>query len=231
MSGGSIAVPIDISRGAALRQLTHRLNIWEQIPQGGPIVYPIIGIFALAVLIIVERCIYLFAKSVNAESLMQSVCMHAENQDWDACAAVCEAVRSKPIPKVLLAGIKFKDFSRQDLENVLQEAILNEIPRLERFLSTLGMLAVIAPLLGLLGTVTGMINTFNVITFFGTGDPKMMSGGISEALITTMLGLAAAIPIMLSHTLLNRKVETMISQMEEKSVAFVNTLFKSKSGS
>ena len=84
----------------------------------------------------------------------------------------------------------------------------------------------IAPLLGLLGTVTGMINTFHVITFYGTGDPRMMSGGISEALVTTMLGLSVAIPIMLSHTLLTRRIETVIVQMEEKAIAFVNTVFK-----
>jgi biopolymer transport protein ExbB len=88
------------------------------------------------------------------------------------------------------------------MENALQEAILREVPPMERFLSTLGMLAAIAPLLGLLGTVTGMIGTFHVITQHGTGDPRMMSGGISEALVTTMLGLSVAIPIMLAHTLL-----------------------------
>jgi biopolymer transport protein ExbB len=114
------------------------------------------------------------------------------------------------------------------VENVLQEAILGEIPAIERFLSTLGMLAAIAPLMGLLGTVTGMINTFHVITLYGTGDPRMMSGGISEALVTTMLGLCVAIPIMLAHTLLSRRVETQISRMEEKSVAFVNMIFKTR---
>jgi biopolymer transport protein ExbB len=113
---------------------------------------------------------------------------------------------------------------REDKENALQEAILREIPPLERYLSTLGILAAIAPLLGLLGTVTGMINTFHVITFYGASDPRMMSGGISEALVTTMLGLAVAIPIMLCHTLINRKVETLISTMEEKAVAFVNAV-------
>ncbi len=116
----------------------------------------------------------------------------------------------------------------KEMENALQEAILGEIPRVERFLSTLGMLAAIAPLLGLLGTVTGMINTFHVITYYGTGDPRMMSGGISEALVTTMLGLSVAIPIMLAHTLLARRVETQISRMEEKSVAFVNIIFKTR---
>jgi len=114
------------------------------------------------------------------------------------------------------------------MENALQEAILNEVPRLERFLSTLGMLAAIAPLLGLLGTVTGMINTFHAITYYGTGDPRMMSGGISEALVTTMLGLCVAIPLMLAHTLLNRRVENTIGQMEEKAVSFVNQVFKSR---
>ncbi len=105
---------------------------------------------------------------------------------------------------------------------------MNEIPRLERFLSTLGMLAAISPLLGLLGTVTGMINTFHVITWYGAGDPRMMSGGISEALVTTMLGLSAAIPIMMCHTLLSRKVENVIARMEEKAVAFVNTIFRTR---
>lgn len=226
MDGESIDVPVDMSKGAALRQLSHQLNYWEQIPEGGPIVYPIIGILALAVLIILERVFYLFFKSVNAEKFTGEVCALAGKEDWKNCTRICEAMKGKSIPKVLLEGIRFREMSRQDLENVLQEAILNEVPKLERFLSTLGMLAAIAPLLGLLGTVTGMINTFNVITYFGTGDPRMMSGGISEALITTMLGLTVAIPIMLSHTLLSRKVETMISQMEEKAVAFVNTLYK-----
>jgi len=227
MSGKTEAVPIDISRGAALRQLTHRLSLWEQIPKGGPIVWPILGIAALAALIISERFLYLVRKNINAGRFAYKVCCHAARQEWDAGARLCERKKNKPLPRVLLAGLSGRRLSREDLENVLQEAILSEIPRLERFLSTLGMLAAIAPLLGLLGTVTGMINTFHVITYFGTGDPRMMSGGISEALVTTMLGLAVAIPIMLSHTLLSRKVETMIARMEEKSVSLVNTLFQS----
>ncbi len=112
----------------------------------------------------------------------------------------------------------------------MQEAILAEIPRLERFLSTLAVLASIAPLLGLLGTVTGMINTFQVITFHGTSDPRLMSGGISEALVTTMLGLGVAIPIMLSHSLLSRRVETSIAQIEEKSIRFVNLVCQVRLG-
>lgn len=228
MSGQTEAAWIDISRGAALRQLTHRLSLWEQIPKGGPIVWPILGIAALAVLIILERIIFLMRKHVNAEQFAQKVCIQAARQDWDECVLLCRQKRGKPLPRVLAAGLEGRCLSREDLENVLQEAILNEIPPMERFLSTLGMLAAIAPLLGLLGTVTGMIDTFHVITYFGAGDPRMMSGGISEALVTTMLGLSVAIPIMLCHTLLSRRVETMIARMEEKSVTLVNTIFKAR---
>ncbi len=228
MSGKAQSVWIDISRGAALRQLTHRLSLWEQIPKGGPIVWPILGIAALAGLIILERIFFLMRKQVNAERFAEAVCTRAARQEWDECALLCKKKRSKPLPRVLAAGLEGRCLSREDLENVLQEAILNEIPPMERFLSTLGMLAAIAPLLGLLGTVTGMINTFHVITYFGAGDPRMMSGGISEALVTTMLGLAAAIPIMLCHTILSRRVETMIARMEEKSVTLVNTIFASR---
>jgi biopolymer transport protein ExbB len=226
MDGKSEDVTVDISRGAALRQLTHRLSLWEQIPKGGPIVWPILGICAFAVFIIIERIIYLYRTNINAEKLMARLNFLIAEKKWKECENLCLKDKQKPVPKVLLAGICFRHMTREEMENALQEAILNEVPRLERFLSTLGMLAAIAPLLGLLGTVTGMINTFHVITFYGTGDPKTMSGGISEALVTTMLGLSVAIPIMLSHTLLTRRIETVIGQMEEKAIAFVNTVFK-----
>jgi len=230
MDGKCDDVPIDISRGAAVRQFAHSLNLWEQIPKGGPIVVPILGICVLALLIILERLVYLFKIHMDAENFMLRLTRLVFEEKWQACEALCEKFRQKPIARVLLAGICFKDMSRMDMENALQEAILNEVPHLERFLSTLGMLAAISPLLGLLGTVTGMMNIFHVITFYGTGDPKMMSGGISEALVTTMLGLSVAIPIMFCHTLLNRKVESTIGQMEEKAISFVNTVFKIRNG-
>jgi len=94
----------------------------------------------------------------------------------------------------------------------------------ERGLSALAVLGAVAPLLGLLGTVTGMINTFRVITLFGTGDPKLMSGGISEALVTTELGLAVAIPIMLLHTYLSRRTDSIVGDMEGKAVQMANLI-------
>ncbi len=231
IQGQSDDVYMDISKGGAIRQLAHQLNLADQIPKGGAIVWPILIILVLAGCILIERIVFFTRRQTNAENLMQTLKERIMADDWEGCRTFLELGHKKLIPKVLLTALAFKDQTRQDMENALQEAILGEIPRIERFLSTLGMLAAIAPLLGLLGTVTGMINTFHVITYYGTGDPRMMSGGISEALVTTMLGLSVAIPIMMAHTFLSRRVETQISKMEEKSVAFVNLVFMNRNGS
>jgi biopolymer transport protein ExbB len=228
LAGERPDVPVDISRGTALRQYTLELDLAEQVPKGGPIVWPILGILGLALIILLERLVFFFRRQMKSEPFMDKLRSLVAAGDWEGSEALCRARKNKWIPRILLTALAFRDHTRQDMENALQEAILGEIPAIERFVSTLGMLAAIAPLLGLLGTVTGMINTFHVITYYGAGDPKMMSGGISEALVTTMLGLTVAIPIMLFHTLLSRRVETQIGQMEEKAVAFVNMVFKAR---
>lgn len=230
IQGESRDVPIDISKGGALRQLTHKLNLVEQVPKGGPIVWPILAIFVLALVILLERIFFFTRKQINTEAFMAKIRQLVAGEDWEGCEQLLLSKQKRFIPKVLLTALAFRNQSRQEVENILQESILGEIPGIERFLSTLGMLAAIAPLMGLLGTVTGMINTFHVITCYGAGDPRMMSGGISEALVTTMLGLSVAIPIMLFHTLLSRRVETQIGLMEEKSVAFVNMVFQARNG-
>jgi biopolymer transport protein ExbB len=123
---------------------------------------------------------------------------------------------------VMRAGLAGRRQDREEHESILREAILRELPGLERFLSILAVLGAVAPLLGLLGTVTGMIDTFRAITLHGTGDPRMLSGGISEALITTELGLMVAIPIMILHTILSRRVDHIVAEMEEKAVTLTN---------
>ncbi|MGE0083925.1 MAG: MotA/TolQ/ExbB proton channel family protein [Desulfococcaceae bacterium] len=228
MKGESEAVPVDITRGGALSRLTHELSLWEQIPKGGFLVWPILAVFALGILIVMERIIFLLRKRTDADGLSSRIQTLAADGDWPQCKKICAQLPGKPVARVMAAGLEYCHMQRESMENALQEAILKEVPDMERFLSTLGMLAAIAPLLGLLGTVTGMIDTFHVITLHGTGDPRMMSGGISEALVTTMLGLSVAIPIMLAHTLLNREVDKRIGQMEEKAVALVNIIHKSR---
>ena len=228
MDGERPAVPMDISRGGALRQLTHELSLAEQIPEGGPIVWPILAILGLGSLITLERLFFLLRRKIRLETVCSKIETLAQSEDWEACRATCGRYRRNPVVRVIQSGIESRDLPREDMENAVQEAILKEIPSMERFLSTMGMLAAIAPLLGLLGTVTGMIDTFHVITMHGTGDPRMMSGGISEALVTTMLGLSVAIPIMLSHTLLSKAVENTVGLMEEKAVALINIVQRLK---
>lgn len=228
MAGKSDAVPMDISRGGALNQLIHDLSLVDQIPKGGPIVWPILAILLLGALITLERIFFILKRKISLETVCGWIETQAAARNWDACTATCDKYKKNPVIRVIRSGVDSRSLPREDMENAVQEAILKEIPPMERFLSTMGMLAAIAPLLGLLGTVTGMIDTFHVITMHGTGDPRMMSGGISEALVTTMLGLSVAIPIMLSHTLLSRAVENSVGMMEEKAVALINIVQKYK---
>jgi biopolymer transport protein ExbB len=230
--GETEMVPIDMSSGAALRQITHEVSLVDQLKAGGPIVWPI-GLLALgALIIVVNRVIYLNRVNRNTRKYMTRFNKLAAEGEWEKCEALVMKHKGKhsPVNHVLEVGVRARNEDRETLESVLQEAILREMPRVERGLSALAILGVVAPLLGLLGTVTGMIDTFRVITLFGTGDPKLMSGGISEALVTTELGLAVAIPIMLLHTFLSRRANHIVGQMERKAVSLVNIIEKERAG-
>ena len=116
----------------------------------------------------------------------------------------------------------------ETLELKLDEAILKEMPPVQKRLGTLALLAAVAPLLGLLGTVTGIIETFQSITLYGTGDPRVMSGGISQALVTTVMGLIVAIPLLLMHSFLSSRSNNLIHILDEKSAAFVAMLAEAR---
>ena len=228
MQGKTDDVYLDISGGAALRQITHRLGLADQIRSGGPLVWPILAIGVFAVLIVIERLIFLKSVHVNTDRIMGTVNELVSQGKWNKAREILQEKKGRPVCNVLEAGLEARDEERETLDSILQEAILRELPRLERFLPTLNIMGAIAPLLGLLGTVTGMISTFHVITLYGTGDPRMMSGGISEALVTTMLGLAVAIPIMLMHAFLSHRVDTIAGDMEEKAVALSNIIYRQR---
>ena len=121
-------------------------------------------------------------------------------------------------------GIKHSHEPRELIEEILYESILDAKPKFGMMLPVIATTAAIAPLLGLLGTVTGMINTFNLITLFGTGDARMLSSGISEALVTTEFGLIVAIPALIIHALLSRRIKTILSDMEKYALIFSNGL-------
>lgn len=224
MQGGAEAVYFDPSGGSALKRVSHRSTLLEKVKKGGPLVWPIVGIGVLAMILVMERLVFLHRVHANADRLMGEFNQLAAKGDWTGCRKLLAHRKGRPVYNVLMAGFGAVDQSRENLENVLQEAILKELPRLERFLPALNVMAAVSPLVGLLGTVTGMIGTFHVITLYGTGDPRLMSGGISEALVTTMLGLAVAIPVMLFHAFLRRRIEHIVGDMEEKAVALSNII-------
>ncbi len=230
LAGESERMPLDLSGGAALRQLTHRAGLVEQIRQGGPIVWPILLIGVAALLLVVYKIVFMNRMHGNTDRIMGEVNTLAAQGDWDGCDRILaeDKGRSGAVARVIGAGLAARNEERETLESVLQEAILHELPNVQQGIAMLAVLGAVAPLLGLLGTVTGMIDTFRVITLFGTSDPKLMSGGISEALITTEIGLAVAIPIMLCHTYLSRRSDHLIGDMEEKAVQLTNIIRKRK---
>lgn len=214
----SQAVYLDFSGGDAVRRLALTPSSWERLRSGGILVWPILLVGFVALIFSLERFFFLSRVKSNTDKVMGRIIQLVAAGDFQSSLELLENKKG-PVFRVLAAGLGARQRTRDVLENVLEEAILKELPRLEKFLPTLQVLAAIAPLLGLLGTVTGMINTFQVITVYGAGDPRMMSGGISEALITTKLGLTVAIPIILLHTWFARRVDVIIGDMEEKSIS------------
>ncbi len=230
LAGKSSDLPVDISGGSALRQLTFRTSFMDQVRAGGPVMYPIFLIALAALGIVISRILFLRRAHGNTDRIMGQVSELAEAGNWEGCRGVIDqhAGSKWPVVHVIRAGLEARREDRGTLETVLQEAILHELPRIQKGVAILAVLGAVAPLLGLLGTVTGMIDTFRVITLFGTSDPKLMSGGISEALITTELGLAVAIPIMLLHAYISRRADHLIGDMEEKAVQLTNIIQKQK---
>ena len=195
------------------------------LASGGPIVWPIVGLGFLALLLVLERLFVLRRVHVNTERLMTEVHQEIQQGHWDRATDRCGG-RPGSASRVLQAALRSRHLERELFDDAVTEAIIAELPRLERFLSALHVIAAVAPLLGLLGTVTGMISTFDVITEHGTGDPKLLSGGISEALITTEVGLIVAIPVLLLHSLLASRVDHVVGDMERSALRISNTIHR-----
>ena len=224
--GEGETVYMDVSGGVAIRQLAMRSTLKEQILKGGVLVWPILLVGAAAIILILERLFFLGRVRQNTDELMARVTGLVTEGDYKAALKEAEAQAGRPTGNVLKAGLLQKGQNREVIESSLSEAMVRETPRLERFIPALRVLAAVAPLLGLLGTVTGMINTFHVITMHGSSEPRLMAGGISEALITTQLGLAVAIPIMVATALLSRRAQNLAADMEEKALALTAALLR-----
>ncbi len=196
---------IDPSRGSILNKLIEAPSLEERIEQGGAVGYVILTLGSIGVLLALYRIVYLaFVGSKIKAQLKKS-----------------EPEESNPLGRILGVYDENRRTDTETLELKLEEAILKETSPLESGEAMLKVLSVVAPLLGLLGTVTGMIQTFQAITLFGTGDPKMMASGISTALVTTVLGLCAAIPLTLLHSVVSSYSTSLIEILEQQSAGLI----------
>ncbi len=220
-AGATMAAPFDFSGGEVFKRFDDESSLTASILNGGMLVWPILLVGLIGFVLAGERFINLSRIRTCPDCKMGTALEWALKGDLKRCASCLGDKGNTPTCRVLKHVVLHSGGTLVSMEKGLQESILQELPKLERFLPTINILAAVAPLLGLLGTVTGMIGTFQVITIFGTGDARMMSGGISEALITTQLGLAVAVPLTLMHHFLERKVDRMVADMEEKGTTLV----------
>ena len=196
---------VDPTAGALLGLLIQAPSVTERVAQGGIVGYIIIGLGLLGLLIGLFRLVFLGSAGTRIKSQLKSDTPKDNNA----------------LGRILNVYHKNQSVDTETLELKLDEAIMKETPQLEKWQVALKVIAAVAPLLGLLGTVVGMIQTFQSITLFGTGDPKLMAGGISKALVTTMLGLFVAIPMVLLHSMVAGRSKNLIEILEEQSAGII----------
>ena len=202
---GYTTMAVDPSRGQILSLLIQAPGLAERINQGGLVGYFIIFIGLLGLALSLWRLLVL---RQDGQAINQQLTTNITSQD-------------NALGRILSVHNEHDAMDTESLELKIDEAILKEVPKLEKYHSIIKVFAAVAPLLGLLGTVVGMIVTFQALTLFGTGDPKLMAGGISQALVTTMLGLIVAIPLVFLHSVLTSWSGTLIEVLEEQSAGLI----------
>ena len=197
--------------------------MWELVKAGGGFMWPIIACSIAAVGILLERLWTLQRKRVLPPELIKKVSDLADKNQ--VTPKVIEALeKNSPLGRVLAAALANKHRGRQIMMERVEDTGRHVVHELERFLNSLGTIASISPLLGLLGTVSGIIRAFNAVMLGGMGDPSKLAGGISEALVTTAGGLAVAIPSFIAYRYLRGKVERIVIDMEKIAVTFADSL-------
>lgn len=211
-SSNSEVVPfaLDPTGGSILGLLVQAPNLKERVDQGGTVGYVILALGLIGLLIGVERFISLSLIGGKVNSQLKSK----------------TASNNNPLGRVMLVKDENTASDAETLELKLSERILQEVPVLTTRLTFIKIISVVAPLIGLLGTVVGMINTFQAITLFGTGDPKLMAGGISQALVTTVLGMVVAIPMIFISTILNSRSRSIINILQHQSAGILAERFE-----
>lgn len=223
---GSGSFPLDPTLGNAVKIAATEETLIEHIKKGGPVMWPIFLLAGAALIVVLYKWITIQAMSQSATGRLQPVLSAVGAADRSLAVERARAIRG-PIGEMLAAGAEHLGEPRELIEEVMYEKVLATRLRLNRMLPFVAISASSAPLLGLLGTVTGIMNTFTLMTVFGTGDVKTLSSGISEALITTEYGLIVAIPSLLLYSFLSRKSRSIVDGMEKAAVAFLNQVARS----
>lgn len=231
LSGKPALVAFDPTLGMAVALTNSGGSIIGHIKQGGFWIFPILALAAVALFAGIKKWLQLMKIRDLRPAVVQTVIDELGKKDYESARSTAAGIRH-PAKNILIRGIDIlsqtPDTPRDDLEESLYEKFLEAVPKLNQGLPLIAIASATAPLLGLLGTVTGMIETFRLINIFGTGDAKSLASGISEALVTTEFGLIVAIPALILHALLSRKVQGIKSSMEMTSLAFLNGIERGK---
>ncbi|MFP6808994.1 MAG: MotA/TolQ/ExbB proton channel family protein [Pseudomonadales bacterium] len=201
--------------------------MFELVHAGGWLMIPIVSCSVIAVAICVERFWTLRTQQIAPKNLLAQVWTWIRNSEMDA-KRLRELKSHSPLGQILAAGINSHCRGRDMMKESIEEVASHVIHELERYLNTLGTVAAITPLLGLLGTVIGMIKVFSAIQLEGTGNAAVLAGGISEALITTAAGLTVAIPSLFFHRYFSRKIDELVVNMEQEALKLVDVLHNDK---
>lgn len=224
LAKGELAeIPTDPTLGNALAIAATRESLIDHINKGGLWIWPILGFAGLSFIVGLFKAFELYTLPTPKEGTLAKVLGALDEGKTEEAVAIAHQAQG-PIGRLFQQGVRYSKHDPELIEEILYETIVETQPKVQRLLPFISVTAAVAPLLGLLGTVTGMINTFRLIEVFGAGDAKKLSGGISEALITTEFGLIVAIPALLIYALLSRKARAFLGRMEKQSIGFINGL-------
>lgn len=221
VTSGNGELALDPTLGNAFKLAALHESFFHKLAQGGLIMIPLIGLGLAAVLVALVKWIQFSRIRLATEADLQKVLRHLENGEKENALSHARGIRG-PAGELLATAVEHFDEKKEYIEEIMYEKMLGARTKLERGIAFLALAATTGPLMGLLGTVMGMIATFKVISSFGGGDPKQLAAGISEALVCTATGMAVAIPGLLLHAFLSRRAKGIIGSMEQTAVGFIN---------
>lgn len=230
VTSGKGQLALDATLGNAFKLAALKEPLYERLAKGGVIMIPLLGLGLAAVLVALFKWAQLSRIRLASEFDLRRVLEHLERGERDGALTYARSIAG-PAGELLMTAIENVEEKKEHIEEVIYEKLLGARIRLERGIPFLALAATTGPLMGLLGTVMGMIATFKLISSFGSGDPKQLAAGISEALICTATGMAVAIPSLLFHAFLSRKAKGVIGSMEQVAVGFINGVPENKDAS